>query len=200
MNHSTTIAPSEAHLEDWIAHSMLSFGYTRDDGVWNFIASSYVGRQVPLPSGIADLIVIDDRYNSLCVVELKKGEIDQRALAQVLRYMYDLKGLMDLALLLSTKAHDRYSQEERKELSRRKLVSGILVGHRIVDRNILIACKAAGIRVFQYQLIGDEYTFNPVELHGSLEDFYPLFCEEPDLNDALFSVMDIHTHYMRQSS
>ena len=80
----------EKDLEDWIYENPREFitGYFEFD--------RWIGRQVVLGNGIADLIA-QIKCNTglgLAVIELKRGSIDDLAIAQVLRYTDDVTDTM----------------------------------------------------------------------------------------------------------
>ncbi len=59
--------------------------------------SRWLARQYNVPSGRIDLLGVVDfhDYKSLVVVELKRGEIDSRAIGQVCRYAADVRHILD---------------------------------------------------------------------------------------------------------
>jgi hypothetical protein len=93
---------------------------------------------------------------SLCVIEIKKGDINSHTLAQCLRYIRDLKGIY---------LHTRHPDDPDDASLYRKYkdatlideavgipfeITGMLIGYEIPDKNILTASEAAGIEVGLY--------------------------------------------------
>lgn len=79
-----TLAPSEKHLEDWIANNFREFK-RKAHGTYGYIIS----RQPEFPSGKPDLIV--RMMECLAVIELKLNVVDEKAVGQCLRYMGDIQ-------------------------------------------------------------------------------------------------------------
>lgn len=89
----TIIDPSNVHiLERDIEEFLWKNPESLFDSARNPFVKSWLGRQVALPSGIADLVGVN-RVNSLVVVEVKNTPITSEALAQVCRYSYDLENI-----------------------------------------------------------------------------------------------------------
>lgn len=199
MNHSTTVAPSEAHLEQWIATHPDLFGYVREDGTWIPFVDRFIGRQIPLPCGIADFLAINYIQTKMTAIELKKGEVDSRALAQVLRYMSNLDGMIDDALYSSKYAQEEYTREERDVFKARTLVGGMLVGNTVSDRHLCRACRIANVSIILYSYTADGYTFNLYEQYDEADDTQPYFFHEnPLFRTAVFSFLDNAVYRMRR--
>ncbi len=100
----------------------------------------------------------------LAVVELKLREIDASAIAQVVRYMGDLRALASAAAQVS-EAQNRFSDYYLSNLCK-QIVGGILIGAGIKERHLLWTCQTLGIDVFiySYRRKGDFYTFTPITL------------------------------------
>ena len=138
-------APSERHLEDWIvANPPIELGI-----------GEIVGRQMKMPTGIADLITFSD---GLKVVELKKGAIDSHSIAQVLSYIRSLNALyMEFHIeAASWKDHSRHRLPfSWRTLSSKDLryigyenVEGILIGNGLKDINLIYTCDVCMLSVY----------------------------------------------------
>jgi hypothetical protein len=168
--NTSYFAPTEKHIEDWLC-SQESIEY----GLFERI----VGRQVRLASGICDILAIQPIYHqktnvprmiSLCVVEIKKGDIDSRAFAQCLRYIRDLKGIY-LHTRFPSNPDDKflYSHYHDNTIINELVgipfeVTGMLVGHSTIDPNILKAAEGAGITVYHYQYFDDHFLLHLPEV------------------------------------
>ncbi len=78
---------SERELEDWLC-----------EHVQDFFGEAYtlLGRQVPLPDGkIMDMLLWNQRYASLAIVELKSVVADGEALAQLMCYQHLLTATIE---------------------------------------------------------------------------------------------------------
>lgn len=170
-NHSIsprgTQAPSEKHLEDWLWEHPESLGLmgvyddTEPDAIYDFL-----WRQFPVASGIVDLLGTQWGIG-LAIVELKRGPIDTKAFAQLMRYMRDFQQMLFRAL-------SEYSQQGlpyRYRLARHPLanvswseqmLNGVLIGNSCPDENLLIACNACGVSVYQYQFSQHGYSFEQI--------------------------------------
>lgn len=139
-------APSEKHLEDWLVKN------------YPFASEPFqIKRQVSLPSGRADLIVIEQR--SISIVELKKGRIDSLALAQCLRYMGDIRSIMQYALAdywVNTPDVDHYMPQ----------VDGVLIGTDVTDKHFWDIGNHIGVQFISYNYISelDTYDFGGVSV------------------------------------
>lgn len=146
--NQTTLAPSEQHLEDWIAARN---GYIHADKYpehtkrWKLLK-----RQAKLPHGRAALIVTDG--GQVIVIELKRGALDTKALAQVLRYVRDLRDIWNKAL------KERGMSIDQAHTIFPYTIAGLLIGHSI-DDDINVAATAAGVGVYLYQYTGAGYVF-----------------------------------------
>lgn len=195
----STIAPSEKHLEDWIIAHPDRIGepipldwvpeYARPDNPYMVNEDEYlspyfnnfVGRQISLPNGRADLVMVS--YHALVVVELKKGPITYDVIGQCMRYISDLDGIYSQVLTdaqYSGAAGKSYFYHQQYYSSIRDIhqneIWGMVVGHGVQDKNIPIVAEACGIKTVQYQYNPneDEYTFEEVysEFKGLPSDVY----------------------------
>lgn len=196
MNHSTTIAPSEAHLEEWVYKNPTQFGEYDEDGDWQRYMDFILDQQYALPSGIADFVG-RTRLGAfpLCAVELKKGEIDSRALAQVLRYMSNLSEFVEI-IRQSHYMRNRYSHEDLHALYWRRHVSGLLVGHRIEDQNLLIACAKCDVHVVLYTYNGEGYVFRQIKDPMAMQKIDDRFIEAH--MPLVYTTLDVLEERMRQ--
>lgn len=157
MNHSTTVAPSESHLEQWVIDNPLKLGYMLPGfGFYNLIDQVFAS-QYKLPSGIVDVIGTS-KPGYMRVIELKKFEIDAKTVTQVLRYISDLE-VVALMAIGDQYERGQISFEEYKFLAPMHCITGIVVGHAMSDRHLLAACNAANILAVAYRYTGSGYEF-----------------------------------------
>lgn len=52
---------------------------------------SLIGRQIDIGLGVIDVLLYDSKIQELCVLEIKNQEIDNNALAQIMRYIQGLE-------------------------------------------------------------------------------------------------------------
>jgi len=131
-------APSEKHLEDYIAEMGMPEIYSP---VPTF--DVLIGRQVQLPEGVIDLLYTNE--SSISVVELKKAALDDSALRQVLRYQSQLTSIWE------------FYTDTRPPVNSDPVfpygaspIRAALIGYSI-DRHTLLACHAVGIDVWLYR-------------------------------------------------
>ena len=169
----TAKAPSERALENWIWDHPEQFGtihdmtdcYGEPDTIIPF--GKVIGRQITVPSGIIDLLIIDEHNKSVVVVELKKGKLDTKPFAQVLRYMYDLREMFLRMYEDCGFPSDSDDQEYRYRLGTMHdmcngsmpEILGVIIGHDITDSNLLIACETAFIDAYVYRKFDSGYRF-----------------------------------------
>jgi hypothetical protein len=157
------LAPSERHLEDYLWAHPEAFGIIEvpDYANGDCLEIELLYRQFPLPSGIVDLIGLAAGYQ-VAIIEIKKGPIDAKALAQLMRYMDDVKAAWEQLFL-------EYCQDQRenyKLLFRRDIVNGsvesqrtrgFIVGSELPDKNLFISAAACGIDFVVYEYDGVKY-------------------------------------------
>lgn len=154
------LAPSERHLEDYIWAHPEALGIRDWPGGDSAPLYQMFRRQFWVPSGRIDILGADWQ---LCAFELKKGALTANSLAQLLRYMYELKTaifhvLNDMAGDRTTLAWlDKSFKGDNFDLD--ELVRGVLIGHSYEDENLLIACDACKVDVYLYQFDGVGYSF-----------------------------------------
>lgn len=178
-NHSTfgrgTQAPSERHLEDWLWNNPEAFSaQTVHHSRYNV---RFVERQVVFPSGVADLISADNEGGALRLYELKRGAIDARALAQLLRYsrdMHDLLGWVNFKLCDNPAYRSLIADAPSDD---DPFFGKALIGHSIPD-DILVACRAARVSVFLYQYLDGTYRFRRTT--GHVKENYRLIASLAD--------------------
>lgn len=141
-------APSERHLEDWIVANPEKA-----------MLETIVGRQIKLPSGIADLLISQD--DIAYIVELKKDTLNAKTLAQLLRYRHDMLKIWEMSVLV-------FPDECRNPTNIETRLAGILIGHS-VDEDTVIAAHGAGVLTIRYEYTGDGYMFY---------DIYPRFIQQ----------------------
>lgn len=143
-------APSEKHLEDWIVKNPYP--------IIGDVTNAKAVRQYQLPSGITDLIFwgdADTLSSAVLLVELKKRAINAAAFAQACRYLRDLRAIGKIALDIMRNPYDggmiRYDPK----------ITGVLIGHSIEDKNLLIAADMADITLvtYQYNAETNDYVF-----------------------------------------
>lgn len=148
------LAPSERHLEDWVAKCGLN-GVLAD---WvNMKANDLppewlIGRQFPVVSGYIDLMFATEY--TLEIVELKKDALKADALQQVLRYIAHIEATYEDVARHMTSPLNYELHYKRIE----KVVRGTLIG-RSIDERTAIACFGAGIDVYTYDFIDGNYRF-----------------------------------------
>lgn len=163
----------ERELENWIVNNPDSFGTIHDlsecygskDTMIPF--GRIVGRQIVVPSGIIDLLLIDEEHGSLIAVELKRGRLDTKPFAQVMRYMHDLREMFFWVWddICSTSnpdwPHYRYSVPTMLEISlgTQPEITGMIVGHSLTDSNLLTACEMANVDAYIYRKVDDSFLF-----------------------------------------
>lgn len=156
-------APSEKHLEQWIVDHPELF---RDEVLYESFncpfVDDFVARQLRLPSGVADLVGIDGYGEQLLAIELKVDVLDARAMAQVMRYVNDLRNIWSIVELevLGLLNYDQYHYHKRHDDPAE--IGGCLVCYKADDVNLIRACTACSINVIEYDYTGDEYTFQVV--------------------------------------
>ncbi len=171
-------APSEKHLEDYLWAHPEAFGeYSIADGTVCDPAPHLIPkwRQVPIASGIVDLV--GTYFDSgLAIVEIKKGPVDSKAFAQLMRYKRDFKQMVHY--LIHTYQQERLPNWELlNELPypgfdwNETLLRGVLVGSSVMDNNLLIACDACDVDVFTYQYENGEYTLAEQAKPDGLQTF-----------------------------
>lgn len=148
----STLAPSEKHLEDWIVANPSLFAPFRNTPLLDAI----IARQVNYRSGVIDLIGMKE--HRLRVIELKKGEIDAKALTQLLGYIQQVRRIFNDV------ACDLWNTKQVKNLygftlEGHEFVGGILVGNSI-DLKTHLACEEAGILCMIYEFDGSSYQFD----------------------------------------
>jgi hypothetical protein len=193
-NPSQSQAPSEKHLEDWIVNNFDYFGeimesdgydygdnciYPDDEHVIFGFADNVIARQAKLPSGYPDLIIADNMHVS--AVELKKGAITYDTLGQCLRYMHDLKEIMWYvwadAAGEDNPDHMSYRYTPIRNFESTEWlddeIGGIVVGHSIADKNLVLVAATCGIMVVTYKYIDGQYQFTHemMEKRGSIDDY-----------------------------
>lgn len=148
----STIAPSEKHLEDWIVNNIELFAEDARLQVRRIVA-----RQPEFPSGRPDLILAT--VGSVAVVELKKYKADGQAVAQVLRYLGDMRIV-----------HDYHNEGEfthhfnmhNYAISGRPILHGVIVAAGF-DNNAYLACINNNIDMLVYDFDGQDYSFDDAD-------------------------------------
>lgn len=176
----STQAPSEKHLEDYLWNHSEALGtmdlYSDGEEIVNLY--DFEWRQLRLPSGIVDLAGTAI-YNKLFFAELKKGEIDIAAFAQIMRYMRDFKALLNVftrpsgyqkylqSLFPGAKSQFEPHDYERAEYGAcswsEAILKPVLIGSKISDKNLILACNACNVSIFTYNYDNGEYTFTPIQ-------------------------------------
>lgn len=138
------IAPSEKHLEDWLFEDITRLGQPSSESLYE---NGVVYRQLEMRRGIADLLFVDNE--SMTIVELKKGEINDSALQQVLRYMGDLKDTWEETVHIVRSRNDNPLFTSFPTYGGLD-IRGILIGH-YSNENTLAAAHGADIWTFKYE-------------------------------------------------
>lgn len=79
----------EKDIEDWLFENPEAVVYLGDYSV-----AKWIGRQFEVPSGIIDLLGVD-QHGNIVVVEIKIGAIDGKAITQCARYAGDITRAYD---------------------------------------------------------------------------------------------------------
>lgn len=154
-----SIAPSEKHLEDWLwDHQQFVFGKVGIGINAECPRYSIRARQVHLPSGIADFVGVCNGAFPL-VVELKKGPIDSKAFAQIVRYMADIEDLIDRAI--ADYAFATFNSAEAQYVKQYAATGacGILIGSSVKDPRLLYPMSRLNIAVYKYKYLDGIYRF-----------------------------------------
>lgn len=149
--NGSTLAPSEKHLEDWIVANLSLFGEDARINIRRLVA-----RQPQFPSGRPDLILAIQ--GSVSVVELKKDRADGRAVAQVLRYLGDIRMIHDY----NNEGQFSHTYSAYEYPMGRPIVHGIIVA-KSFDDNAYLACINNNIDMLSYEYDGEDYYFNDAE-------------------------------------
>jgi len=148
------IAPTEKHIEDWIVDNLSSFNKQSYLNIQRIVA-----RQPQIPTGIPDLVVYMPL--ALTVIEIKKGDIDIKAISQLCRYMADISHLHNL-LYSEIRTPDDLHAHNRSIYSRgptgRNPIHGVLVGNSI-DKQTALHAHSAGIEYVIYDYNDGVYEF-----------------------------------------
>lgn len=147
-------APSEKHLEDWLVVNYEKLVIVLAQRYATSI-NHVIARQPRFPSGIPDIIV--DWEGAATVIELKKGVIDYQAVAQIMRYIDDLR---KIAIATEFRAHRAFDYNE--DIAEGMHIPGILIGSHVLDKDVLKICHYSDIHVFTYTYNDGKYTFNQV--------------------------------------
>lgn len=148
------IAPTEKHLEDWIVANPKAFF----DQTW-IRGRRIVSRQFRLANGITDLIVAVPL--GIRVIELKKGVVTCDAIAQVMRYVGELRDLYNYMTFQTTGQDDPHEHTPAYEINSDLMVQGVVIGHSF-QREALLACGTNRLPAFTYQYDGENYGFTDV--------------------------------------
>lgn len=182
------LAPSEKHLEDWMVHAVESGQFE-----W---AKRLIGRQVVLPSGIADLLLLTSNW--LTVVELKKGDINDHTIAQVLRYMGDLRGIYE-AIVCDLHDQETITWDEFDLIygSHDPDVQGMVIGATVSDPHLSPVCEAAGISLVRYHFDGSTYGLEAITTPAARRDdaLYQTYAKTPlgvVLKEIIFGRLSRH--------
>lgn len=155
-------APSEKHLENYLWAHPEAFGeYALTDNNEPVPHLIPKWRQVEVASGKVDLV---GTYFDLglAIIELKKGPIDSKAFAQLMRYMRNFRDMVH-KMVHEYSSYQlplcEYLSHDPSELDwwQGELLIGVLVGSSIEDKNLLIACEACNISVFTYSYEDGQY-------------------------------------------
>lgn len=147
------IAPSEKHLEDWIVNNLQEFKEAVHLPIRRLVA-----RQQVLPSGRSDLIMA--MICNLTVFELKKGEINSQTMAQLFRYIGDLRNLHTVFYgpIYSSDNVLAHNRSMEQLLQGRYPIHGIVIGHSVTEHALSI-CRSFNLETILYDYDGHNYTF-----------------------------------------
>lgn len=150
------LAPSEKHLEDWIVANFNDFKQQVNTGFRYIIA-----RQPEFPCGKPDLIVA--ARGQLFVVELKLGVIDEKAVAQCLRYrgaLYDLHEHLEHRYWDEVDNPHNHSVNVRQEWSGGLPIFNCLLVGNSVSPTAEYLMDSHNFRFNLYDFNGQSYTFH----------------------------------------
>lgn len=168
-------APSEKHLEDYLWTHPEAFGEENWNGENALPHIVPLWRQVHMVSGIVDMVASNFDCG-LAVIEIKKGKIDTKAFAQLMRYMRDFKNFVNYALCRANEEDPRLGNLSIYDLNihewRDLLLRGILVGEAIEDHNLLVACRACDVAVYTYNFDHGDYILTEI-LESPSDEKYP---------------------------
>lgn len=199
------IAPSETHLEDWIVGNLPLFGsyYEFDEasGISQFVRR-LIARQLRLPSGRADLVGLTHiALPSVTIIEIKRDEINEKTVAQCLRYMRDLQDIFfhtqhEWSMGRADRAYDAESVVYCRN-GWLPEISGMVVGHRLANENVAIACEACGILPVVYDFNDGGYTFAREEVnHAPIAICYEFSMGA--VGDAIREVLQTRIDYKKR--
>lgn len=174
----STLAPTENHLEDWIVANLSTFGQRTE-----LPARRIVARQYECQTGYADLILAC--HASLAVVELKKGEIDLKAIGQVLKYTGLLYGAFETMFCWYVE-QEIYQFDITKDLWR-PAVWPVLIGNSASEAAIW-ACRGAGIDLYLYEYEDNDYQF------WCANRFYPDATEQIQSTEVGMAIKELMRH------
>ncbi len=217
-------APTEKHLEQWIVNNFLYFGlkteysgripdyrdpsiyYASDTIRYEMFGSEIIGRQVQLPNGIADLMLVHEiaslrgnvQAHNIKVVELKKHEITYKALGQCARYLHDLRNIYShLRRQAIDSGYSEYFYEKPDwsgtSMATRE-IQGLLIGHGYEDENLLIAAKTVGVTVihYDYDPEANAYSFHEIEADGDVDGKTAARYAYTETGEWMFKVMETY--------
>lgn len=158
---------SERELEDYLCeHSeLLQFDrFYVPEELFEESEVTIIGRQVVVEHGIIDLLTYcAATYPCVSVIELKTKPLQEKDVGQLLRYMWDIRGMLDFAHNSPTPAQVVEGFDELSSLREemfwhifqdQSFVQGVLIGPSIRSP-IAAACQAADIEVCLYE-VADE--------------------------------------------
>lgn len=162
------IAPTEKHLEDWIVANPSRFALLDEidgDQLLSPLLNKIIARQLRLPSGIADLVALTRYWEpSLAVIEIKRDAVNEKTVAQCLRYMHNIQDIYAHVLneWEDISNENRYRRISMVHMRHMRLpeISGIVVGHSLANENIALVCEACGIIAVTYDFDGEQYEFS----------------------------------------
>jgi hypothetical protein len=139
-----------------------------------------VGRQIPLPLGIVDILAVEDNdtSRSIHVIEVKKDKVDLSACGQLLGYLYQIE------YILNSLERDKWGESLSYANEWWIPFHGVLVGASFDERVYRISSSKEGIGLYQYHVNGDSITFEDV--HGGYLDDE----EMPPIDARLRKAMD----------
>lgn len=168
------IAPSRKHLEDWIVDNH-DFVYYMDiieeDGkpcAVHPLVKKVIKRKTKLPSGFCDLVTIVEGYGgvSVAATKLEWDSIDHHTVTQCLCSMRDLRETFvnvrhpgidsPLYMGLNYRSPGLCDQVVGNEPE----VTGLIVGYKLSDQNLIAACEAADIVLLTYEYTKSGYNFD----------------------------------------
>lgn len=201
-------APSEKHLEDWICGNIDRFGgamdsriyfpsgQEHDDYYWvdqhRYImphVDYLIGRQMRFMHGRADLVGMCISRRDIYAIELKADAVNLEAVAQVARYISDIREITGVASSM-TPFDDLPQEVWNKVIASNPVVRGLVVGFAAPDESTSVLAELLNVHIAVYDYDPVEgYTFELAPPRRNKPD--DRFCSWNDERKLLEAVGEI---------